>query len=134
MSRKTLEQKIEERKAKIAQAENELKGLLQEQKEQERTARTNRLCKRAGLLEKMLPDTIKLTDEQFEMFLKRTTANSFGRKELQEIIQQKTKTDTIPQGETPTQNGEVTETESDKTESDGGSVSAHGAEKSTGDG
>ena len=32
----------------------------------ERKDRTNRLCKRMGLFEKLLPDTIPLTEEQFQ--------------------------------------------------------------------
>jgi len=41
---------------------------MQEQKEQERKDRTNRLCKRMGLFEKLLPDCITLTEEQFQTF------------------------------------------------------------------
>ena len=71
---------------KIAQLQNQKKQLLQQHKLDERKARTKRLCKRAGLLESMLPDTITLTDEQFETFLIRTTANDYGRDKLREII------------------------------------------------
>ena len=74
---------------KIAQLQNQKKQLLQQHKLDERKARTKRLCKRAGLLESMLPDTIILTDEQFETFLKRTTANDYGREKLSEIISPK---------------------------------------------
>ena len=44
----------------IKQLENKKKRLIQEQKEQERKDRTNRLCKRMGFIEKLLPDTIPL--------------------------------------------------------------------------
>ena len=59
-------------KTEITQLENQRKRLLQAEKEQERKDRTKRLCKRAGLLESLLPDTIPLTDEQFKTFLEKT--------------------------------------------------------------
>ena len=43
--------------------------LIQEQKEQEHKDRTSRLCKRMGFIEKLLPDTIPLTEEQFKIFV-----------------------------------------------------------------
>ena len=54
--------------------ENKKKRLIQEQKEQERKDRTNRLCKRMGFIEKLLPDTIPLTEEQFKTFVEQTIA------------------------------------------------------------
>ena len=53
----------------IAQLKNRQKQLQQQQNAQERKARTNRLCRRGGLWESLLPDTITLTDEQFKVFL-----------------------------------------------------------------
>ena len=61
-----------EYRGKNRQLENKKKRLIQEQKEQERKDRTNRLCKRMGLFEKLLPDTIPLTEEQFQAFLEQT--------------------------------------------------------------
>ena len=69
---KTRLEKIESIKTEITQLENQRKRLLQAEKEQERKDRTRRLCKRAGLMESMLPDTISLTDEQFKIFLEKT--------------------------------------------------------------
>jgi hypothetical protein len=83
---KTKTERINSIEEQIAQLENERKKLIQEQKVKEKNARTSRFCKRAGLLESMLPDTKLLTHEQFEAFLKRTTANSHGRRILAEII------------------------------------------------
>jgi len=78
---------------KIANLEDEIKKLKDEQKllqqqhnEQERKLRTKRLCKRAGYLEKILPDTITLTDEQFDLFLDKTLLTDFTRKMLANII------------------------------------------------
>ena len=60
------------RAEKIAAIEEEMRTLETErqkyialEKEQAKKDRVRRFCKRAGLLEKMLPDTIILTDEQF---------------------------------------------------------------------
>ena len=53
--------------------------MIQEQKEQERKDRTNRLCKRMGFIEKPLPDTIPLTEEQFKTFVEQTIATEHSR-------------------------------------------------------
>jgi len=99
---KTVDEKIANYDEKISQYQNKKKKLLQEQKAAERTARNNRLFRRAGLLESLMPETIELTDEQFEAFLKMTTANDFGRAKLIEI---KSKVSTKPIEEPP-QSGE----------------------------
>ena len=129
-TRRTLEQRIAAAKTKMEQSENALNLLLQEQKEKDKAARTHRLCKRMGLLESMLPDTITLTDELFEQFLKRTTANDFGRGELAKIIQ---KSVTAPQGETPKRSDDATANQMSISDDGGGEVSAHEAETPTGD-
>ena len=59
-------------KQEIRQFENKRRQLIQEQKAQERKDRTKRLCRRMGLFESMLPDTIPLTDGQFQIFLEQT--------------------------------------------------------------
>lgn len=125
MGRRTLEERIEAARTKKQKEDNNLNRLLKEQKEQERTARTNRLCKRMGFIEKMLPELITLTDEQFEKFVKRTTANDFGRGELAKIVQQPT---TIPQGETPARNDETAASQVEIADDSGGEVSAQSAE------
>lgn len=66
----------------IKQLENKKKRLIQEQKEQERKDRTNRLCKRMGFIEKLLPDTISLTEEQFKSFVEQTIATEHSRRIL----------------------------------------------------
>ncbi len=74
--------------SKSGQLENKKKRLIQEQKEQERKDRTNRLCKRMGLFEKLLPDSITLTKEQFKTFLEQTAAAGHGRRLLAEMTAQ----------------------------------------------
>jgi hypothetical protein len=103
--RKTLEQQIASAKLEMEQKENRLKELLGKQKEQDRKARTNRLCMRMGIIEKYLPDTIPLTDEQFIAFVECAVANDDGKRKLDHIISQgadkyppKTAETTPPQG------------------------------------
>ena len=75
-------------KEEIRQLENKKKRLVQEQKEQERKDRTNRLCKRMGFIEKLLPDTIPLTEEQFKTFVEQTIATDHSRRVLDGLTAQ----------------------------------------------
>jgi len=72
----------------IKQLENRRKRLLQAEREQERKVRTRRLCKRAGLMESMLPDTITLTDEYFKTFLEKTIITEYSRRILNGLTAQ----------------------------------------------
>ena len=92
MARTKLE-KIAGIEEEIRQLENQRKQLMQQHKEQERRERTHRLCKRGGLLESILPETVKLTDEQFKTFLEKTISTEYTRKILRGLTGQN--------GETP---------------------------------
>lgn len=85
---KTKTEKIADIQAQIEQLKNQEKRLMQQQKEQERKDRTKRLCKRMGLFESMLPDTIPLTDGQFKIFLEKTVATEHSRRILDELTAQ----------------------------------------------
>ena len=85
---KTTAEKIANKEAQIQKLLNEKKQLIQKDKKAERTARTRRLCSRHGLLEKFMPDLAAITDEQFEMFVKRGINTSYGQKTLAEIMAQ----------------------------------------------
>ncbi len=85
---KTKVEKIASIEEEIRQLENKKKRLIQEQKEQERKDRTNRLCKRMGLFEKLLPDTISLTEEQFQTFLEQTVLTEHSRRILDGLTAQ----------------------------------------------
>ena len=85
---KTKTERIESLRDEVKQRENQIKKLIQEQKAQERKDRTRRLCSRMGLFEKMLPDTITLTDEQFQTFLEKTILSEYARKHLRELTAQ----------------------------------------------
>jgi hypothetical protein len=91
-------ERIAEQKAKMEQMENELKQLLHRQKEEERKARTRRICQRGGLLEKLLPDTIPLTEGQMLAFFEKTLLTHFARRALADV--------TAQSGETPAENDE----------------------------
>ena len=103
---KTKIEKIASIEEEIKQLENKKKRLIQEQKEQERKDRTNRLCKRMGLFEKLLPDTIPLTEEQFQTFLEKTVLTEHSRRILDELTAQNAATapaqgvGTVAQGNT----------------------------------
>jgi hypothetical protein len=75
----------------MEQLANQRKELLQKQKEADNKARTNRLCKRAGLLESMLPDTIKLTAENFKTLLEMTIASNEGKELLANLLAEQDK-------------------------------------------
>jgi hypothetical protein len=81
------------RQAKITNIDDEIarllaekKALLKAQAEADRKARTNRLCKRAGHLESLLPDTITLTDTRFNLFLSKTMVTDFAKRELRKLL------------------------------------------------
>ena len=87
MARTKLE-KIAGIEEEIRQLENQRKQLIQQQKEQERKERTHRLCKRGGLLESILPDTVTLTDEQFKIFLEGVLFSDTTRRILDHLTAQ----------------------------------------------
>ena len=83
---KTRVEKIAGIDEEIAQLLAQKKNLLQEQKEVERKERTNRLCKRAGHLESLLPDTIKLSNERFNEFIAKTVVTDFAKRILRDLL------------------------------------------------
>lgn len=85
---KTKIEKIASIDEEIRQLTNKKKRLIQEQKEQERKDRTNRLCKRMGFIEKLLPDTIPLNEEQFMTFVEQTIATEHSRRILDGLTAQ----------------------------------------------
>lgn len=84
-NRRTLDEKIAAAKEEAEQKQNRLKELLQQQKARERKDRTHRLCERGGKLESLLPDLVRLTEEQFESFVEKCLLTSFVRRTLAEL-------------------------------------------------
>ena len=92
----TKSEKIANYKKEIEELENRCKRLIQEQKEQERKDRTKRLCKRAGLLESLMPDTVPLTDDLFKVFLEKTISTDHSRRILDGLTAQTAATPAQP--------------------------------------
>jgi len=93
---KTKIEKITNIGEQIQQLENQRKRLIQEQKEQDRKDRTKRLCKRMGLFESLLPDSIPLSEEDFRIFLEEIILSEAAGKLLSELTAQSAVT-TAPQ-------------------------------------
>jgi len=85
---KTKLEKIAGIEEEIRQLENRRRQLVQEQKAQERKDRTKRLCRRMGLFESLVPDSIPLTEEQFKTFLEKTVMTEHSRRILDEMTAQ----------------------------------------------
>jgi len=81
-TRKTTTERIAEHQTKMEQMQNEMKELKRKHSAEERKKRNHRISTRGAHLEKLLPDTIGLSDARFFTFLERTTANDFGKKVL----------------------------------------------------
>ena len=77
---KTTEERIESVQEQIRQLENQKKRLMQEQKEQERKARTKRLIERGAILESLIPEADAFTNEQIKAFLEKTIRTESARK------------------------------------------------------
>jgi len=81
-------EKIADIQKQIEQLKNQQKLYQQQHNEKERKDRARRLCSRHGLLEKMLPEIITITDEQYQAFLEKAVTNNYGRDILNKIIVQ----------------------------------------------
>ena len=99
---KTKAEKITSIEEEIRQLENRRRQLVQEQKAQERKDRTKRLCRRMGLFESLVPDSIPLTEEQFKTFLEKTVMTDHARRILDELTAQN-----APQPRTGRRNGGI---------------------------
>jgi len=77
--------KIESIRAEMEELKKEERELLQKHRKEERDARTHRLCKRGGIVEKLLPDLIAFTDEQFDKFIEKTLLTSHTNKIIAEL-------------------------------------------------
>jgi len=100
---KTRSEKIESIKNEIGQLNALRNKLIQEQKAQERKDRTKRLCKRMGLIESLLPDTINLSDEQFKIFLDKSILTDHSRNALNRLTAQTTAPITAERADRPPQ-------------------------------
>ena len=83
-------EKINNIEDEITRLRDRQKLLKQQHNKQERKDRAHRLCKRGGLWESMVPDTILLTDEQFQTFLEKTITTKYARDILSNLMTQNT--------------------------------------------
>jgi len=105
MAEKTkLQLQIEASEKKIKAEQNHLKQLERKQTEKDRKDRNHRLCKRHGFIESILPDTINLTDEQFQTFVKQHIANKHGIAAIASITGTTTEAAAAPPAGTQQQN------------------------------
>jgi hypothetical protein len=84
-TRRTTAERIADTRERIEQYENQMKLLLHKQKEKERKERTHRLCERGGIVEKLLPGLIRLTPEQFDVFLQKTLLTPYTKRVFDEL-------------------------------------------------
>jgi hypothetical protein len=113
---RTLNEQIEAAREKIRQDENRLKELMQKKNTQDRKERTHRLCRRGGLVEKLLPDLAKLNDEQFNIFVQKTLMSGFAEKILRGLIPSASESEADPEGGADaTQSGNTTDKEPTET-------------------
>jgi alanyl-tRNA synthetase len=92
-SKKTIDQRIEAKQEEVRQLENQIKQLTQQQRTQERKNRNHRLCKRGGLVEKLLPDLTQLSDEQFETFVDKVLLTNHTTRILAGLVSSQPKND-----------------------------------------
>ena len=93
---KTKLEKIAALDTEIQQLENRRKQLLQQQKEQDRKARTKRLIERGAILESLIPNAAMLTNEQIKVFLEQTVHGEHACKILENLNSQSKAATTDP--------------------------------------
>ena len=111
---KTRLEKIDGIKDEIEHLRTRQRLLLKQHNAKERKDRNHRLCRRGGIVEKLLPDLITLTDEQFDIFVEKTLLTGHAERILKGLTPQDkpsvmtlpagTETDGVPAGsEKPTE-------------------------------
>jgi len=83
---KTAEEKLAAKDARIKQLQKQKQAIIKRENAKERKARNHRLCRRHGLFEKLMPDIINITDEQYEAFIRTHIRAKHGRNKLAEIV------------------------------------------------
>jgi hypothetical protein len=85
-NRRTLDEQIELAQKELKQKEARIKELLGRQRSKEEKARTHRLCRRGGQVEKLLPKLAVITDEQFDVFVEKVLLSGYAGKILNELM------------------------------------------------
>ena len=84
-NRRTLDEQIDLAQKELEQKEARVKELLGRRRSKEDKARTHRLCRRGGLLEKLFPGLAVITDEQFDVFVEKALLSGNAEKVLAEL-------------------------------------------------
>jgi len=85
-NRRTLDEQIELAQKELKQKEARIKELLGRQRSKEDKARTHRLCRRGGQVEKLFPKLAIITDEQFNIFVEKALLSGYAGKILNELM------------------------------------------------
>jgi hypothetical protein len=111
----TKEERISNIETQIAELVKQRKNIIQAQKAAERKARTHRLCKRGGEIEKNLPGIETLTEDEFKAFANITFLTPYSKKELAKILANKASEKPVEVSENTVQETEETEQDSENT-------------------
>jgi uncharacterized coiled-coil DUF342 family protein len=112
----TKEERISNIETQIAELVKQRKNIIQAQKAAERKARTHRLCKRGGEIEKLLQGIETLTEDEFKAFANITFLTPYSKKELAKILANKAVAKPVVETVNPVQEAEDTEQESENLE------------------
>jgi hypothetical protein len=85
-NRRTLDEQIELAQKELETKEKRVKELLGRQRSKKDKERTNRLCRRGGQVEKLLPKLKLITDKQFDTFVEKTLLSGYAERILNEIM------------------------------------------------
>jgi hypothetical protein len=127
----TYQEKIASAEAEILQLQNKAKAYKQKLKAQERAARTSRICQRGGYIEKVLPDTIPLTGENFQKLIDAALCTNFARNKLTELLAEQERQSTAEGAatDTPTAGEPAASTDPAPTQNAPNVVSAQGEQR-----
>jgi len=84
---KTAEEKLAAKDTRIRQLQKQKQAIIKRENAKERKVRNHRLCRRHGLFEKLMPDIINITYEQYEAFIRTHIRAKHGRNKLAEIVE-----------------------------------------------
>jgi hypothetical protein len=107
--RRTTQEQLDAARKSVEEKQERIKDLLKRQKKEERRERTHRLCERGGIVEKLIPNLIKLTSEQFETFVAETLLTGYAAKVLNRLLpptEPQSETETAQDGGTAAEAGE----------------------------
>jgi hypothetical protein len=84
--RRTLDEQLDLALKEREQKDQRIKDLMARKRTKEDKARTNRLCKRGGLVEKLHPRLAALTDEEFSLFVDAVIKSDYFKGALDKIM------------------------------------------------